>query len=91
MRRPAGSPSRAGSGHVFTLADLGPLNVLEAGPELAALRHSPYPALADDRVRYVGQPIAACIAPTRAQAEDLADKVSVELEELPAVVDASRR
>ena len=26
--------------------------------------------------------------PTRAQAEDLADEVSVELEELPAVVDA---
>src|SRR5262249_54772419 len=49
--------------------------------------HSPYPALADDRVRYAGQAIAACVQPTRAQAEDLADKVTVELEELPAVVD----
>ncbi len=73
--------------NVFTLADLGPLNILEAGPELAAHRHSPYPALADDRVRYAGQPIAACLKPTRAEAEDLADKVGVELEELPAVVD----
>src|SRR4051795_13638582 len=72
---------------VFTLADLGPLNILEAGPELAAHRHSPYPALADDRVRYAGQPVAACLAPTRAQAEDLADLVHVELDELPAVVD----
>lgn len=73
--------------HVFTLADIGPLNILEAGPELAAHRHSPYPALADNRVRYVGQPIAACLAPTRARAEDIADKVELELDELPAVVD----
>ena len=76
-----------GAGRVMTLADIGPINVLEAGPELAAHRHSPYPPLADGRVRYVGQPIAACIMPTRAQAEDLADKVDLELEELPAVVD----
>jgi aerobic carbon-monoxide dehydrogenase large subunit len=74
-------------GRVFTLADIGPLNILEAGPELAAHRHSPYPALADDRVRYAGQAIAACMQPTRAQAEDLADKVELNLEELPAVVD----
>src|SRR5262245_6524343 len=71
---------------VFTLAEIGPINVLEAGPELAAHRHSPYPPLADRRVRYVGQTIAACMMPTRAQAEDLADKVHVELEELPAEI-----
>ena len=76
------------AGRVFTLADIGPINVLEAGPELAAHRHSPYPPLADRRVRYVGQTIAACMMPTRAQAEDSADQVDVELEELPAVVDA---
>src|SRR6185503_11557811 len=77
----------ADAGNVFTLDDIGPLNILEAGPELAAHRHSPYPALADDCVRYVGQPIAACVAPTRAEAEDIADRVQPELEELPAVVD----
>jgi aerobic carbon-monoxide dehydrogenase large subunit len=75
------------AGRVFTLPDIGPLNILEAGPELSAHRHSPYPPLADGRVRYVGQTIAACMMPTRAQAEDLADEVRVELEELPAVVD----
>jgi carbon-monoxide dehydrogenase large subunit len=73
--------------HVFTLADIGPINVLEAGPELSAHRHSPYPPLADGRVRYVGQTIAACVMPTRAQAEDVAEAVQLELEELPAVVD----
>ena len=74
--------------HVFTLADIGPLNILEAGPELTAHRHSPYPALADERVRYVGQTIAACVKPTRAHAEDLAARVLVDIEELPPVVDA---
>ncbi len=72
---------------VFTLADLGPVNVLEAGPELSAHRHSPYPPLADDRVRYVGQTVAACVMPGRAAAEDLAGEVRLELERLPAVVD----
>ena len=81
--KPAGS-----AGRVFTLEDIGTITVLEAGPELAAHRHSPYPPLADGHVRYVGQTIAACMMPTRAQAEDLADRVDVELEELPAIVDA---
>src|SRR5262249_43360457 len=53
---------------VFTLADIGPINVLEAGPELAAHRHSPYPPLADRPVRYVGQTIAARMMPPRAHA-----------------------
>src|SRR5436190_1300228 len=79
-------PSELGA-RVFALADIGQINILEAGPELAAHRHSPYPPLADRRVRYVGQTIAACMMPTRAQAEDLVDQVYVELEELPAVVD----
>jgi aerobic carbon-monoxide dehydrogenase large subunit len=75
------------AGSVFTLGDLGPLTILEAGPELPQHKLSPYPPLADDRVRYVGQPIAACLQPTRALAEDLADQVTVDIEQLPAVVD----
>ena len=47
--------------HVFTLADSARSTSSKPGPKLAAHRHSPYPALADDRVRYVGQPIAACM------------------------------
>jgi carbon-monoxide dehydrogenase large subunit len=76
------------AGSVFTLADLGPLTVLEAGPELPQHKLSPYPPLADERVRYVGQAIAACLQPTRALAEDLADRVTVDFEQLPAVVDS---
>ena len=48
----------------------------------APIRRSPTGASATS-----GQTIAACVMPTRAQAEDVAGQVQVELEELPAVVD----
>jgi aerobic carbon-monoxide dehydrogenase large subunit len=46
------------------------------------------PVLANGVVRFVGEPIAAIIAPSSAEAEDVADRVEVEIEETPAVVDA---
>ena len=46
------------------------------------------PVLAKNVVRFVGEPIAAVIAPSSAEAEDLAEQVEVEIAELPAVVDA---
>jgi carbon-monoxide dehydrogenase large subunit len=45
------------------------------------------PALAGERVCYVGEAVAAIIAETRGQAQDAADLVTVEYEELPAVVE----
>jgi carbon-monoxide dehydrogenase large subunit len=45
------------------------------------------PVLATDRVRFVGEPIAAVLAETRAQANDAAELVVVEYEPLDAVVD----
>jgi carbon-monoxide dehydrogenase large subunit len=82
VRKPADGAAR-----VFTRDDLAFVKVLEAGPELAAFRSSPYPALAEGKVRYAGQAVAACMAPSRARAEDLAERVEVEIEALPAVVD----
>ena len=46
-----------------------------------------YPVLARDRVNYVGQPIAAVVGRTEAEAEDLLDSVDVEYEPLKAVAD----
>ncbi|HET8919229.1 MAG TPA: xanthine dehydrogenase family protein molybdopterin-binding subunit [Xanthobacteraceae bacterium] len=46
------------------------------------------PILAQDVVRFVGEPIAAVFAPTAAEAEDAADRVEIEIAELPAVADA---
>ncbi len=46
---------------------------------------TPRPALARDRVRHVGDPIALVVAETREQAADAAARVLVEYEPLPAV------
>ena len=73
---------------VFTAADLnggvreqwhtmnGPL-----GPE------TPRPPLADDEVRFVGDPVAFVVAETRAAAEDAAELVDVRYDPLTPVVD----
>ena len=45
------------------------------------------PALAVDRVRYVGDAVALVVATSRAAAVDAAELVDVDYEELPAVVD----
>jgi CO/xanthine dehydrogenase Mo-binding subunit len=44
-------------------------------------------AIATDRVRYVGEPVAAVVAESRYIAEDAIDLIEVEYEKLPAVVD----
>ena len=46
--------------------------------------------LAEERVFYVGHPVVAVVALTRAQAQDAADLAEIEYEELPCVVDARR-
>src|SRR2546427_3471439 len=56
----------------------------------APMAAPPRTLLAEDRVYYVGQPVAAIVAETRRQAEDAADLVSARYEELPCVVDARR-
>jgi carbon-monoxide dehydrogenase large subunit len=46
--------------------------------------------LAEGKVYYVGQPVAAMVAETREAAQDAAEAVLVEYEELPCVVDPRR-
>ncbi len=48
----------------------------------------PWPVLAKDRVNYVGQPIAAVVGRTAAEAENLMDSVDVEYAPLQAYADA---
>lgn len=50
------------------------------------LKTPPHPALAKDKVRYVGDGVAIVIAEDRYTAYDAAEMVEVEYEELPAVV-----
>ncbi|MGH6939225.1 xanthine dehydrogenase family protein molybdopterin-binding subunit [Hypericibacter sp.] len=49
----------------------------------------PHPILANDKVRYVGDHVAVVIAESIAQAKDAAEKIDVDYEELPAVVDTA--
>ena len=48
------------------------------------------PALATERALHVGQPVALVVAETGAAAQDAADRVAVDYEPLPAVVDPHR-
>ncbi|HXC30487.1 MAG TPA: xanthine dehydrogenase family protein molybdopterin-binding subunit [Stellaceae bacterium] len=79
---------------VFTAADLaaetiGPLpciaQVATVAPMIVPSRH----ALAVDRVRHVGDPVAFVVADTRDIARDAAELVAVNYRVLPAVIDAT--
>ena len=78
---------------VFAAADLEGVKPIRAVSGLPGFKVSEQPVLAQGKVRHVGELVAMCVAPTRAEAEDLAVAVSLELEELPAVHDmlAARR
>ena len=48
------------------------------------------PALATDRIRYVGEPVAIVVAETLAQAQDAAEPVRIDYDELPSASDIER-
>src|SRR6516165_637323 len=75
-------------GRVFTAADLPRVKPVRVVSHSTGAKSPPWPPLATDKVRYVGDAIAACVAPTRAEAEDLAAAVAVDYRPLAAVVDA---
>jgi aerobic carbon-monoxide dehydrogenase large subunit len=54
-------------------------------PDGSPMFAPPHRGLAQDRVRYVGDPVALVVAETRAQAEDAAELVDVDYEPLPSV------
>lgn len=74
-------------GAVFTADDLVDVKPIVSAPSLPGFKRSAEPILAAGKVRFVGEMIAICVAPTRAEAEDIADAISLDLEELPAVTD----
>ncbi len=73
---------------VFTAADLAGLHSLGVMPvdadHVVAIGT---PLLAAGRVRFAGEPVAAVVAETRAQAADAADYADVDYEPLPVVID----
>jgi carbon-monoxide dehydrogenase large subunit len=75
--------AREGVGHI----PFPPLFKRADGSPMAA---PPRTLLAQDKVFYVGQPVAAVVAATREAAQDAAELALVEYEELPCVIDARR-
>lgn len=58
------------------------------GRDGSPINYVPRPALATDKVRYVGDPVAIVIAETALQARDAAELVELDIDPLPAVTDA---
>jgi aerobic carbon-monoxide dehydrogenase large subunit len=73
--------------HVFVADDLEGVSPIRAVSGLKGFKVSDQPVLASGKVRHVGEPVAMCVAKSRAEAEDLAAAVEVEYEEIPAVHD----
>ena len=73
---------------VFVAADLNPGAHEQwhtmVGPDV---RETPRPPLAEDEVRFVGDPVVLVVAESRAVAEDASELVVVDYEPLPAIVD----
>src|SRR5690348_2281533 len=76
-----------GAGAVFTAKDLVGVKPIRAVSALSGFKISEQPALASGKVRHVGELVAMCVGATRADAEDIAASVRLDLDELPAVSD----
>jgi aerobic carbon-monoxide dehydrogenase large subunit len=92
IERIDGAAARAvpGMRGLFTAADLAGLGPLPCPFELEMVEPLIVPprfALARDRVRHVGDPVAFVVADDRAAALDAAERVEVSYRPLPAVVD----
>src|SRR6185436_7968445 len=72
---------------VFIAEDLAGVSAIRADTTLPGFKSSLQPVLATGKVRYVGELVAMCIAPTRAEAEDLAAEIELDLDPLPVVAD----
>src|SRR5712672_168972 len=72
---------------VFIADDLNGVRFIFTDTALSGFKSSLQPVLAVDKVRHVGEPIAMCVAPTRAEAEDIAAKIEIDFDPLPAVYD----
>ena len=82
IRKPKGQEHR-----IFLAADLASVLPLTVISTLPGFKPSSQPILADTIVRHVGEPIAICVAPTRAEAEDLAEALEIDFQEIPPVAD----
>src|SRR5207248_5015299 len=86
----AAAASSPGIIAVWTAADIADLPPIDFRDSAAEALH-PYrqPLLARERLRYVGEPVAAVFATDAYLAEDAAELVAIEVDELVPLLDAS--
>ena len=89
-RSPRSTPTRPAGCRASSASSRRPTSGSSRCPRRST-RRSPGPLLASDRVRYVGEPIAAVVAETREQAADAAEAVLVDYEPLDVYIDPGRR
>lgn len=82
VRKPGGLEER-----VFTADDLEGLEPIRVHSGLAGCKNTDQPCLATGKVRFAGEPVVMCLGETRARAEDVADEVALDLEELETIPD----
>ncbi len=75
---------------VYTGEDVAGVGPVPCASALPDLKIPDYRVLAQDKVYFVGQPIAAIVAKDRYAARDAVDLVMVDYEELPVVVDPEK-
>jgi len=73
--------------NVTIASDMTGVKAIRAVAALPGFKPSEQPALAEGKVRYVGELVAMCVAANRAEAEDIAQACAVDFDELPAVHD----
>ena len=79
---------------IYTAADLSAYGPLKCNMPLKSrdgspIRYTPRPALAGDKVRYVGDPVVCVVAETVSQAKDAAEAVAIDIDPLPVVLTPS--
>src|SRR5438128_2275216 len=74
---------------IFIRDDLDSVADMVAENTVPGYKLSRCPPLAHDKVRFVGEAVAMCVASTRAQAEDLCEQIELDINELPVIADAA--
>lgn len=77
-------------GEVLVATDFPGLKPIVTRSTIPGYKVSSYPAIAERKVRYVGDIVAVAVARTRAEAEDVCVRIVADFEELPAIVDVHR-
>ncbi|HEY4173718.1 MAG TPA: xanthine dehydrogenase family protein molybdopterin-binding subunit, partial [Rhodopila sp.] len=77
---------------IYTYSDIADLGLLPCATQAATVAPMivpPRPALANGKVRHVGDPIAFVVAETSTAARDAAEQIAIDYTPLPCVVDAA--